>query len=134
VARDSLAVTTVLQTACAPGQVAIAPTDLSLAVAALTPCHVALGHRLLTPRFQESVAEGNRFYDTGTPLEWRLVYLDRTRAEFVALPAGHSDWLGPSPPFERILERPSLELWQRRRPAVEAGSRPDVEAPGGILP
>ena len=132
VPADSLAVTTMLHRACAPGQVTIAPTDLSLAVAALTPCHVALGHRLLTPRFKEAVVEGNRFYDAATPLEWRLMYLDRSNAEFVALPAGHGDWLGPSPPFERILARPSLELWQRSRPAFALAWKPETR--GAHLP
>jgi hypothetical protein len=113
VALDSLAVTERLRPACAPGQVAIAPSDLSLAIAALTPCHVALGHRLLTPRFAEAVQEGNRFYDPATPAEWRLAYLDRLRATFVALPAGRGDWLGRGAPYARILTRPSLELWER---------------------
>jgi len=126
VARESLAAAEWLRPACAPGDVAIAPTDLSLAIAALTPCHVALGHRLLTPRFDEAVAEGSRFYDAATPAEWRLAYLARRHAAFVALPFGRGGWLGPAPPWKRVFAGATLELWQRRPTAPQPpdGPRP----------
>jgi hypothetical protein len=119
---DEAAATARLATACRARELAVAPTDLSLMIAGLTPCTVALGHRLLTPRFAEEVALGNRFYDTSTEPAWRLGYLERKRAAFVVLPPGGGSWLGAAPPFERLLTRPGLEVWRRIGAGARAGA------------
>lgn len=116
---DYLAAVRYLRTACAPGQLALAPTDLSLMIGGLTPCHVAVGHRLLTPRFASEVSDVTRFYDELTPVSWRLAYLRARRVAFVALPAGRVGWLGGTPAFQRVLTRPLLELFVAG--AVDAG-------------
>ena len=69
--RDYAAAVEVLQDACRPGEVAVAPSDLSLMIAGLTPCTVALGHRGLTPRWPQAVEAGTRFYDPATPADAR---------------------------------------------------------------
>jgi hypothetical protein len=111
---DYVAAAAALRPACTTGDVAVAPTDLSLLIAGLTPCHVTLGHRLLTPHFARESELGRRFYDPSTTPAWRLEYLRHKRARFVLLPAGAGAWLGPDPPFERRLARPVLDLWGRR--------------------
>lgn len=119
---DYFAATRLLAPSCAPREIAVAPTDLSLLIAGLTPCSVVLGHRLLTPRFADEVGEGNRFYyDASTDPWWRLAYLERKGAAFVLLPAGKGSWLGAQAPFERILARPLLEVWRRFMPRTRPG-------------
>ena len=110
--RDYFTATRALASSCRPRDVLVAPTDLSLMAAGLTPCSVALGHRALTPRWTEKVAEGRRFYDPATPPEWRRAYLDGLAARFVALPAGRGAWLAGSA-FQVRLATPLLELWER---------------------
>lgn len=114
--RDTFAAVDVLAQQCSPGDVAIAPTDMSLMIAAKTPCHVALGHRLLTPRFQEEVADGNRFYDSTSSQSWRRAYLERRAARFVALPAGAADWLNSDGEWNAVLIRPAFVLLRRADP------------------
>jgi hypothetical protein len=93
--------------------VVLAPTDLSLLVAALTPCSVVAGHRSSTPAFATRVAEGNRFYYGAdvTP-EWRRGYLRQWGVSFVLLPPGGAPMLGGDPPYVRRLALPLLEVWQ----------------------
>lgn len=114
--RDYFAAVERLRGACAPGDVAIAPTDLSLMVAGLTPCSVVFGHRTLTPGYAERLAEGNRFYhEPDTPAGWRRAYAEARGARFVAVPAqGGERLLGPASPFRPILRTPLLEVWERR--------------------
>lgn len=108
-----------LGSACAPGELALAPTDLSLMIAGLTPCHVAVGHRLLTPDFASEVALAKRFYDGATPVRWRLTYLRDKRVAFVALPAGRAFMLGTASGWSRVFGGPLLEIYQSR-PAPSA--------------
>jgi hypothetical protein len=110
---ETAAIVGTLRKACQPGDVAIAPTDTSLAIAAGTPCHVAHGHRLLTPRFAEELAAANAFYDPAADPAARRRYLDSRSARFVVLPRGGGPWLGPSPPFEPLQVLASVELWGR---------------------
>jgi hypothetical protein len=103
-----------LATACSPHDVALAPTDLSLMIAGLTPCSVALGHRTLTPHYERHLQDGDRFYhDRGTTAAWRREYLDRLSAAFVVLPAGGGALLGADPPYAPILRTGLLEVWER---------------------
>lgn len=110
--------TRALAALCSPYDVALAPTDLSLMIAGLTPCSVALGHRTLTPHYARSLKDGDRFYnDAATPPAWRLEYLDSLSARFVFLPAGMGGMLGVDPPYGRILQAGRLEVWERgKRP------------------
>lgn len=124
VPEDYVAAAEALSSACRSPDVVIAPSTLSLLLAARTPCHVALGHRLLTPDYRAEVAEGRRLYAEQTAPAWRLEYLLRRDAEFILLPAGREAWLGADPPYRTILRRPSLEAWQRLPP-----SRPPPAAP-----
>jgi hypothetical protein len=103
-----------LAKACSPHDVALAPTDLSLMIAGLTPCSVALGHRTLTPHYERHLQDGDRFYhDRGTTAAWRREYLDRLSAAFVVLPAGGGALLGADPPYAPILRTGLLEVWER---------------------
>jgi hypothetical protein len=103
-----------LAAACAPYDVALAPTDLSLMIAGLTPCSVALGHRTLTPHYERELQDGDRFYhDPGTQAPWRREYLDRLGARFVVLPAGGGALLGAEAPYAPILRTGLLEVWER---------------------
>jgi hypothetical protein len=114
VPSDYVAAAQALRGACKPGDVAIAPTDLSLVLAGLTPCHVVLGHRLLTPRFAQEAERGRRFYEAGTAPAWRRSYLREKGARFAFLPAGREGWLGPDPTWTRVLSRPLFDVWARR--------------------
>lgn len=60
-----------LAPACAPGDVVYGPSDPSLFVAALTPCHAAFGHRVLTPGFEERAAEPVAFFSESATARWR---------------------------------------------------------------
>jgi hypothetical protein len=115
VADDYFAAAAALRSACVPGDLVIAPSEPSLLLAGTTPCHVALGHRLLTPRFAAEVAQGRRFYDEAASPAWRRAYLDDRGARFVLLPAGRGGWLRAAPAWERVLARPLLEVWARPR-------------------
>ncbi|HVR70966.1 MAG TPA: hypothetical protein VMT87_08985, partial [Vicinamibacteria bacterium] len=106
--------TRALAAACSPHDVAVAPTDLSLMIAGLTPCSVTLGHRTLTPDYETRLREGDRFYHgPAVPAAWRLAYLERSAARFVVLPAGGGPMLGPDPPYGAILRTRLLEVWER---------------------
>jgi hypothetical protein len=112
---DYFQATRTLAGACHRDDVAVAPTDLSLMIAGLTPCSVALGHRTLTPGYSQQLAEGERFYhDSATPSSWRREYLDGLRARFVVLPAGGGSMLGADPPYGPVLRTGLLEVWERR--------------------
>ena len=113
--RDYQAAVRALERSCRPGDVLVAPINLSILVAGLTPCHVALGHWVLTPDREARGRESERFYDPSTSAAWRLEYLSSLRAAFVALPAGRAESLGPEPGFRRILVTPLLELWAAQR-------------------
>ena len=115
--RSYFEATRALRDACATGDVAVAPTDLSLMIAGLTPCSVVYGHRTLTPEYARRSAEGTRFYhDAATTPAWRLAYLEALSARFVALPAGAgARLLGGDARFEPRLHTPLLEVWERRR-------------------
>lgn len=97
---------------CAPGQVAIAPTDVSLMIAGLTPCHVALGHRALTPAWPAAIEAGRRFYDPATLPPWRWAYLEALGADYVLLPRGGGPLLGGDARGVPRLALPLLEVWQ----------------------
>jgi len=114
--RDYVQATRALAASCAPGDVALAPTDLSLMIAGLTPCSVLLGHRTLTPHYERRLAEGNRFYhDAATTPAWRRAYLEGTDTRFVLLPAGGGRLLGDGAPYVTRLRTSLLEVWERRR-------------------
>lgn len=100
-----------LERRCRPGDVLVAPIDLSILVAGLTPCHVAIGHWVLTPDREARGRESERFYDPATSAGWRIAYLRGIGAGFVALPAGRGGWLGDDQTFRRLLATPLLEVW-----------------------
>ena len=106
---------------CRNGQVAVAPSDLSLMIAGLTPCHVALGHRALTPSWTKAIEAGNRFYDPATAASWRWLYLDGLGADYVLLPAGGGPLLGGDARAAPLAVFPLLEVWQVRRDLVPRG-------------
>jgi len=100
----------------APGDVVLAPTDLSLLIAATTPCHVVVGHRSMTPDYPQRLDEGNRFYhDPTTPPGWRRSYLDEIHARFVFVAPGTSAWLRADPAWTPAQVLPRLEIWERKR-------------------
>jgi hypothetical protein len=111
--RDYAAAVDLLDGACRPGEVAVAPSDVSLMIAGLTPCTVALGHRGLTPAWPQAVEAGTRFYDPVTPVPWRHAYLEGLGADYVLLPAGGGPLLGGDPRWERLAALPILEVWRR---------------------
>lgn len=102
---------------CHPRDVVIAPMDLSLFIAMSTPCSVVLGHRLLV--VPDEVAQAQQFYSPDTAAEWRLDYLNRHRALFLFIPAGHASWLGATPPYRLRNRWPIFELWERVAAAGE---------------
>jgi hypothetical protein len=106
--------TDLLSARCSPQEMALAPTDLSLRIAALTPCSVVLGHRILTPDYPRRVSEGNRFYHEPSPTSWRRLYLDEIGAGFVFLGRGRGGWLRDDPGWEQVLAVPRFEVWQRK--------------------
>jgi hypothetical protein len=110
-----------LASACRPAELALAPTDLSLMIAGLTPCHVAVGHRLLTPGFAGEVALATRFYDPATPVAWRLAYLRAKGFAYVALPAGRAFLLGTSSAWTPVLREPLLEILKQE--GIERSAR-----------
>ena len=110
--RDYAEAVRFLDDACGARDVALAPTDLSLMIAGLTPCRVALGHRGLTPEWPVAVEAGRRFYDPSTAPAWRWNYLDSLGARYVALPAGGGALLGGDPHAVQRLALPLLEVWQ----------------------
>lgn len=110
--RDYAEAVRFLDGACGAEDVALAPTDLSLMIAGLTPCHVALGHRGLTPAWPVAVEAGRRFYDPATPAAWRWTYLDTLGADFVLLPRGGGALLGGDARAIPRTALPLLEIWQ----------------------
>jgi hypothetical protein len=116
--RDYFAAVDWLRGRCSPGDVAVAPTDLSLMIAGLTPCSVVLGHRTLTPHYAAQVASGRLFYDPGTSAAWRREYLESRRARFVVVAAAEGQALPEA--FTPGLLTPSLMVWEKRS-ARESG-------------
>jgi hypothetical protein len=114
--REYFAATDALARACAPRDVAVAPSDLSLMIAGLTPCTVVYGHRTLTPGYTARLLEGERFYhDPAVEPAWRLRYLEGLPARFVALPAGGKErLLGEAAAFSPVIRTRLLEIWERR--------------------
>ena len=110
--RDEIAAVEHLEEACRTGDVALAPSDLSLRIAGLTPCSVALGHRCLTPDWPNAVEAGRRFYDPATPAPWRAAYVRKVRARFVFLPPGAASWLGEDLLLVRRLSFAHFEVWE----------------------
>jgi hypothetical protein len=108
-----------LKQECRPGDVLLAPMDPSLIVAGLAPCHVVLGHRVLTPGFASRVEEVRRFYRRETSPLWRRGYLDAVRARFVLLPAPGAGWLERG--WRRVRTFPDFELWDRIEPVPSDG-------------
>lgn len=121
--RDYEAAVAVLKDRCEPGAALVAPIDLSLLVAGLTPCHVVLGHWVLTPERLARGEESDRFYDARTSARWRRGYLCAVGAPFAALPAGRGSWLGEDAAYRPLLATPLLELWERSPPGPRAGRR-----------
>jgi hypothetical protein len=127
-----------LRAECAPGDVALAPTDLSLLIAGHTPCQVVLGHRLLTPELDRRIADGRRFYQAGTSAEWRRHFLAAERARFVFLAPDQKPWLGEDAPFVLVLRVPLFDVWRLAGPRStmardgnrgSRGALPEAEAP-----
>jgi hypothetical protein len=116
--QDYFGAVELLGRSCAPEDLALAPTDLSLMIGGRTPCKVSVGHRLLTPRYAEEVADATRFYARSTPVAQRLAYLRDRGFAFVALPAGGRSLLGDDAPFQRVLERPLLEVFRATAPTT----------------
>lgn len=110
--RDYAEAVRFLDGACGPEDVALAPTDLSLMIAGLTPCRVALGHRGLTPAWPVAVEAGRRFYDPATPPAWRWAYLETLGADYVLLPRGGAALLGGDARAVQRMALPLLEVWQ----------------------
>jgi hypothetical protein len=110
--RDYAQAVRFLDDACTESDVALAPTDLSLMIGGLTPCHVALGHRGLTPAWPAAIAAGTRFYDPGTAADWRWSYLDSIGADYVLLPRGGGGLLGGDARAVRTMALPLLEVWR----------------------
>jgi hypothetical protein len=110
--RDYAQAVRILDDACGPEDVALAPTDLSQMIAGLTPCRVALGHRGLTPAWPVAVEEGRRFYDPATPTAWRWTYLETLGADYVLLPRGGGALLGGDARAVQRTALPLLEIWQ----------------------
>ncbi len=131
--RDYQETVRLLERRCRSGDVLVAPIDLSLLVAGLTPCHVALGHWVLTPEREARGRESERFYDPATSAAWRVEYLRSIGAAFVALPGGKGAWLGDGSGFRPLLGTPLLELWagSARRPRAGRSARPRWPAQGG---
>jgi hypothetical protein len=100
-----------LRQACRAGDVVYAPYDPSLMVAGLTPCSVALGHRVLTPHMSARAAESFVFYDPRTSARWRGSYLERIGARFVMIPAGRGEWLAGTR-YARRHVLGILEIWE----------------------
>jgi hypothetical protein len=131
--RDYRAAVEVLESRCQPGDALIAPIDLSLLVAGLTPCHVVLGHWVLTPEREARGRESERFYDPNTSAAWRRAYLGAVEAAYVALPAGRGEWLAGCG-LVPLLATPMLEIWGQP-PAARAGAeRPPRHAEANAAP
>ena len=81
-------------------------------IAGLTPCHVAVGHRLLTPNFTTEVSLATRFYDPASSVAWRLGYLRAKGFAYVVLPAGRAFRLGTPSPWKRAMALPQLEIFE----------------------
>jgi hypothetical protein len=109
--RDYQSAIAYLQGACRGGDVVYAPTDPSLMVAGLTPCRVAIGHRVLTPELATRAGESARFFDARTSARWRGEYLAGIGARFVMIPAGREAWLAGTG-FRRRLALGILEVWE----------------------
>jgi hypothetical protein len=109
--QDYVKAVAALDDACRPGEVALAPTDLSLMIAGLTPCRSVLGHRGLTPAWPAAIEAGQRFYDPATPPAWRWSYLESLEVDYVLLPSGGAALLGGDARAVRHLSLPLLDVW-----------------------
>jgi hypothetical protein len=87
------------------------PSDPSLFVAALTPCHAAFGHRVLTPGFEERAAESVRFFSESATARWRRERLAAMGARFVMVPSGRERWLAGTG-FARRWRFTGFEVWE----------------------
>jgi len=126
--RDYARAAHLLAATCAPGDVVYAPAEPSLLVAALTPCHVAFGHRVLTPQFERRAAESEVFYSEVTPARWRYGYLERLGARYAMIPAGRARWMDATGFFVR-WRLPAFEVWERSPYEGKGGAASDKGSP-----
>lgn len=119
--RGHWAAVETLRLECRPGDVVVGPPlDLTMMVAARTPCAVNVGHRLLTPQYLAAAREAAVFYDPRTPAAWRAAHLDRHRAAWLLLPAGGESMArGLGEGWAPLLRESTVEVW--RRPRGSAG-------------
>lgn len=117
---DEIRAASFLGASCRPPDLAFAPIETSLRIAALTPCRVAGGHRVLTPDYASRVAEALTFYDPATDPAWRRRHLAGMRARYVLIPAGAAGWLRAAP-YEPVLRLGILEVWRALPEAGVAG-------------
>ena len=99
-------------------------------MAALTPCHVAFGHRVLTPQFERRAAESEVFYSDATPARWRHGYLERLGARYAMIPAGRARWMDTTGFFLR-WRLPSFEVWERSPNKGKSRAGNDEGSPPG---
>lgn len=113
--RGHWAAVETLRRECRPGDVVVGPPiDLTMMVAARTPCAVNVGHRLLTPQYLAAAREAAVFYDRRTPAAWRAAYLDRHGALLLLLPAGGEPMArGLAGGWAPLLREPTVEVWRR---------------------
>ena len=94
-----------LREACRPGDVVLAPEDIGLYVAGLSPCWPYASHAA-APDHHARAAAVARFYGEARPEE-RAAFLDRAGVAHVVLPPGvPPGWLGPVTPFRPRLSVP----------------------------
>jgi hypothetical protein len=70
------------------GDVVLADPTFGLFVAALSPCRVVVGHRVLTPDYDRRRAEVGAFFDPRRSASWRREYLGAVGARYVVTRAG----------------------------------------------
>jgi hypothetical protein len=106
-----------LRAACRPGDVVLAPLDISLLALAYSPCRPFVSEEYRPPEREQAL---DAFYGTA-PSEWRSAFLDESRISAVVLPSGRGDppaaWLAPGTPFRRVASvgegARSLEVYAR---------------------
>jgi hypothetical protein len=115
--RGHWAAVEALRRECRAGDVVVGPPlDLTMMVAARTPCAVNVGHRLLTPQYLAAARDAAVFYDPRTPPAWRATYLDRHRAGLLLLPAGGESMVrGLGGGWAPLLREATVEVWRRPR-------------------
>jgi hypothetical protein len=129
--QDYLTAARLLAARCVSGDVAYAPSEPSLFVAAWSPCQTAFGHRVLTPDFERRAAESEVFFAEATPASWRGRYLGELGARFVMIPAGRGHWLDPAE-FAPRWRFPSFEVWERLPPGVGGSGGRGAGLPRGL--